>query len=205
MSGHRWEQWIESKEIAEILWQAREQLKTAWKRDQQYPKSYPLNTSHVIAQIKQSLSRRPRNKKTIVRLPKPKEPTCLAELIPEKDVKAIWEEQHAGAFGDAIKRVATVNYTEEEKSWKVFQGIIRAMEAAYLVNYFSLEFLPRPKVSLLHRGLDQIAKAAGLEGQTQQGFAEFLNDICPCGLRDHKEAVRKLSTRSFRMRRPRDS
>ncbi len=76
------------------------------------------------------------------------------------------------------------------------------MEITYLVRFFGVELMPKPKVNILHRGLDQIAKAAGLEGQTEEGFAEFLDDLCPCGITRHKEAIRKLSSRSSQIRRP---
>lgn len=205
MSQHRWEQWIESEEVKKVLRNARDRLKTAWGWDRKDPKSYPINTSYALAEIQESLSKQPRKKKIRVRLPKPKEPKApksLAELVREKLVKIIWEEHHSGTFRDALREAARVNYEELEKSWKAFQGIVRAMETAYMVDSLGLEMLPRPKVSILHRGLDRIARAAGLEGQTEGGFAEFLDDLCPCGIKRHKDAVRKLSSRSPRMRRP---
>ncbi len=201
MSQHRWEGWIESKETVKLLREAKGWLKTAWEWDRKDPKSYPINTSYTLAEIQESLSKQPREKNTKVRITKPKEPRSLAELIPEKTVKAIWEQRHSGTFRNAIRRAAAV-IEDEGKSWKAFQGIIHAMEVAYLVSYIGDELSPKPKFSILHRGLDRIAKAAGLEGQTQEGFAEFLDDLCPCGIRSHKEAVRKLSSRSARMRRP---
>ncbi len=203
MSQHRWEQWIEPEEVKKLLWKAKERLKTVWEWDRKDPKSYPVNTAYALAEIQERLSKQPRERKIRVRLPKPKwpkAPKSLAELVPEKLVKIIWEEHHSGTFRDALRIAA--GGPEQEESWKAFQGIIRAMEIAYLVHFLGWEMLPRPKVSILHRGLDQIAKAAGLEGQTEEGFAEFLDDLCPCGIKRHKEAVRKLSSRSARIRRP---
>jgi hypothetical protein len=72
----------------------------------------------------------------------------------------------------------------------------------YLVDYMGLEILQHPKVNILHKGLNEVAKTAGLGDQTERGFAEFLDDLCPCGLKKHREAVRKMSSRSIRMRRP---
>jgi hypothetical protein len=63
------------------------------------------------------------------------------------------------------------------------------------IEYWGWEILRRPKVNILHRGLGEIAKAAGLGEQTNKGFAEFLDDLCPCGLQRHDEAVRKLKSR----------
>jgi hypothetical protein len=96
------------------------------------------------------------------------------------------------------------HYDTVRKSQKVFKAIIRAIETAYVIDYVSWQLLPRPKVNILHRGLNEIAKAAGIQDQTETGFAEFLDDLCPCGLKNHREAVRKLASRSTRMRRPKE-
>ncbi len=202
MSQHRWEHWVESRATVKLLWEAKEWLKTAWERDQKDPKSYPINTSYALAEIQESLSRRPDDRNTTVRITKPRAPTTLAELVPEKLVKSIWEEHHSGTFKDALRRAAGFDREGEEKSGKAFQGILRAMEIAHLVSVYGIELLPKPKVNILHRGLNRIAKAADLEKQTEEGFAEFLDDLCPCGIKHHKEAVRKLSSRSPQIRRP---
>jgi len=128
-------------------------------------------------------------------------PTTFAELVPEKFVKAIWEDQHSGRYSDALKRAALIDFNKHQEGWKVFQTIVRAIEAAYLVNVVGIELLPKPKVNILHRGLSLIGARAGLKGQTITGFAEFLDSLCPCGLLDHREAVRKLWSRSSNTRR----
>jgi hypothetical protein len=206
MSERRWEKWIESAgnlENLKILWEGKEWLKTAWEKDRMPPTSYPMNTSYALAVIEERLSRRPPSKNTKVRLSKSRPPTTMADLVPEKFIKSIWEDHHSGTFRDALRQAAGFDHegqrTSWEESWKAFQGIMHAMKLAYL---FEADELPRPKVNILHRRLDQIAKAAGLGGLTEEGFAEFLDNLCPCGLRRHKEAVRKLSSRSPRMRRP---
>ena len=198
MSGHRWTGLLEA-EISGQLWRARERLRNAWKWDQKDPKRYPINVSYVLAETKVRLLKQP--DKINVKYPRG-DPRGLAELIPEKLIETIFEEHHSDTFKDALKSAARVKPGINDESVKTFQGIIRAMEIAYLVHIFGIEFLPKPKVSILHRGLDQIAKAAGMEGLTRAGFSEFLDDLCPCGLRDHKEAVRKLSSRAPRIWRP---
>ena len=131
-----------------------------------------------------------------------KTPKRLTELISEGIVKAVWEDNHSSRFEDAIMRAAPKRFEDADKSWKVFQQIIRAMETAYLAKYWGVEFLAKPKADIMHKSLDEIAKAAGLKDLTEKGFAEFLDDLCPCGLRNHGEAVRKLSGRSSQIRRP---
>ena len=201
MSRHAWAEWVESAEVLHLLWKSKERLKIAWEWDQKDPKSYPLNTSFVLAEVRASVTNR-LGVRSISHLKLPKPPMSLAKLISERTIKTIWEENHSGSFVDAITQAAATDYENPDKSWKIFQGIIRAMEAAYLVEYWGLEFIPKPKVNILHKGLNEIAKAAGIGNQTEKGFAEFLDDLCPCGLKKHREAVRKVSSRSTRMRRP---
>ncbi len=205
MSPSAWENWVESERVREALWKGKERLKFAWRHDQEDPKSYPINTSLALAQIQESVSLRLAKKSSRSTMPRTifKKPKTLAELVPAGLVKTIWEDNHNSSFESAIIRAADTNYDDQKKSWKVFKGIIRAMETAYLVEYWGWELLPRPKVNILHRGLDEIAKAAGLGEQTEEGFAKFLDDLCPCGLRRHKEAVRKLGSRFAKIRRRR--
>jgi hypothetical protein len=201
MSRHAWAEWVESAEVRQLLWKSRDHLQRAWKSDQKDPKSYPLNTSFVLAEIRAALANRP-GARSVRHLPLPKRPKSLAELISERTVKTIWEDNHSGRFEDAIAQAAATDHENPNKSWKVFQSIIRAIESAYLLDFVALELLQRPKVNILHKGLNEIAKAAGIGDQKEEGFAEFLDDLCPCGLKKHREAVRKVSSRSPRMRRP---
>jgi hypothetical protein len=202
MSRHAWAEWVESEEVRHLLWKSKDWLKQAWKYDQEDPKSYPINTYLALVEIESSL-KNPQGPRPRTRLStKVKIPRTLWELISERTVKAIWEDNHSGSFEEAIAQATPTHYDEVRKSQKVFKAIVRAIETAYVVDYVSWELLLRPKVNILHRGLNEIAKAAGVGDQTEAGFAEFLDDLCPCGLKNHREAVRKLSSRSTRMRRP---
>ena len=201
MSRHAWAGYLESPEVINLLWKSRERLKVAWKRDQEHPKSYPVNTSFALAEIRLGVTGQPAVR-PVKHLRLPTTPRRLTELVSERTVKAIWEENHSGRFEDAIAQAAATDRENPNRSWKIFQSIIRAIESAYLVDYVSLDLLQRPKVNILHTGLHEIAKAAGIGDQTEKGFAEFLDDLCPCGLKNHREAVRKLFSRSTRMHRP---
>jgi hypothetical protein len=129
----------------------------------------------------------------------------LSDLIPEKTVRIVWREYHAASFEQMLQKACSIGRGNVSLSdgWKAFKAIERAMEIAYLVTFYGDDFLTKPKNNILHRGLDRIAKMAGLRGQTRTGFAQFLDDLCPCGLKNHKEAVRKLEFRTPQMRRPR--
>jgi len=200
MDRHAWAGWVDP-EIRDRLWAARKLLKAAWNSDQKSPKQYPMDTSWALAQIEQAVAKNKPDKHTRISFRKLLNPRTLADLVPEEQISAVWAEYNSGTFKDAIRRAAQINYSNTKKSWKLFKTITRAIEATYLASFLGHEFLSKPKVNILHTGLDQIAKTAGLEGQTQAGFVEFLDDLCPCGLKSHKGAVRKLSKRSARFRR----
>jgi hypothetical protein len=186
---------VEPREAVALLWEAKKKLKDAWGWDLQDPKRYPINTSYELAQLRASLTLqvRTRRVKIVGHLMKPRK---LADLVPEKLIKTTWEEQNRGTYLDALKRAAVIDFKKHKESWKVFQGIVRATETAFLVNFLGHEVLPKPKVSILHRGLNQIARDVGLQGLTGSGFAELLDDLCPCEIRNHEGAVRKLWRRS---------
>jgi hypothetical protein len=203
MSRYRWTEWIGSPEIVSFLWQAKEQLRIAWERDKKY-KRYPMNTSYLLGHLRGKLWRNASGKRPVKQQRKrflvARTPRTLSELVPERYVRSIWEDQHSGNFDDAIRIAAQLGPDSGDRPWKVFRGILKAMEDAYYVAFFGHDILPMPKVSLLHRGLKKLAIEAGLEDQTREGFAEFFDDLCPCGLKNHREAVRKMESRSERYR-----
>ncbi len=189
-----WEKWIESESHRELLWSAKANLRSSWEKDRGDRRSYPINTSHTISILLDSLSNRSKKRLT-TSLPEPKAPKTIGELVPDKLIRTIWSENHAGSFTDALKKAAGFGTASNEESYQVFSQILGTIEIAYRVSLFGWFALPKPKVNILHRGLDLVAKAAGLGGQSEIGFSEFLDDLCPCGLKQHREAVRKMRRR----------
>jgi hypothetical protein len=197
MSLHPWVGWIESDANRQILLNAKDPLRIAWEQDQAHRRTYPINTSYALFQILDSLSWRSRKTDKKASLPEPKTPKSLAELIPEELVRAIWEEHHNGSLNAAIGKAAGLGCGQYEMSGKVFSQILKTMEIAYSVNRFGTDLLPRPKTNILHRGLQTIAKAAISEDDLdEKWFSELLDYLCPCPLKRHREAVRKLQSRS---------
>src|SRR5487761_150384 len=198
MGLHRWAKLIDDKKVVH-LWKSSGPLKAAWERDRKNT-TYPMDTSYELAMLQERISPEPTTARRVTGWFMRRVPKTIAQLVPEKLVKNIWEDQHSGRFEDAVAIANQLNYNNQEKPWKVFQGIMHAMESAYWVSFFGPEIMSMPKVNILHSGLKQVAIAAGLKGQTREGFAEFLDDLCPCGLKNHREAVRKMESRSERYR-----
>lgn len=201
MSRQRWAEWIESPDIVSLLSQAKEQLRIAWELDKKY-KTYPMNTSYLFAHLRGELARNASGKLPVKQRRKHRlvwrTPKTLSELVPEPLVRSIWEDHHSGSFDDAVRVAGQLGYTGGDRPWKVFREILNAMEVAYYVVFYGPEILSMPKVSILHRELKQVAIEADLKDQKREGFAEFLDDLCPCGLKNHREAVRKMESRSKR-------
>jgi hypothetical protein len=209
MRQHRWEKLVDDPEHKEILWQGKKYLQTAWTRDQKDPRSYPINTSWTIVHIQAQLENRPLTTMSGPIRPR-KEPRGLRDLLPEKTMERLWGDHHSETYQDGIRAAVPGKFessetwsTEIRRSWKAFQKLLRIMEQAWLLEYMGWEFLRKPKVNILHIGLHEISKAAGLRDQNLEGFAEFLDDLCPCGLREHKGAIRKLGMRSTAVRKDR--
>jgi hypothetical protein len=196
MSRAPWENLIDLETARQVLWRAKEPLKAAWTEDQKDPRGYPMNTSWALGRIEEDISLLFGKKKAQMRRRGHRKPKKLEQLVPSELVKMIWEDHHAGAFETAIVRAASTTYDAPQKSWKAFKGIMHAIQMAYNYHYWGWETLPMPKVNILHKGLDEIANAAGLEDLTNEGFANFLDRLCPCGLRDHRGAVRQMRRRS---------
>jgi hypothetical protein len=202
VSQHRWEQSVEPDEAVPLLWKAKAALQAAFRSDQLFSREYPLNVSYAFERINSDLSRllRPKRTESAPQSRLSLAPKKLAELLPENLIEAMWEDQHNGIYRDALRQAASANSNNMKRGWKAFQGIVHAMEAAYLVRYWGIENLQTPRVNILHKGLNQIALQVGLRGLTATGFAEMLDDLCPCGLTDHRGAVRQMWRRSRSLR-----
>ena len=117
----------------------------------------------------------------------------------EKTIKAVYEQQNDGSYEGALKVAAS----GERNGTSAWRKIWLAANAAYLIRFYGIEFIPRPRVQFLHRRLLEIADATGtnevaddsINKLTHAGIAEFLDDLCPCGKKHKAETIRKLRKR----------
>jgi hypothetical protein len=198
---HGWENYLvgQDDKIA-ILWASRVPLRLVWDQERKDAESYPLGTALYLSEIVQQIARtsphwKPRKKEP---RPNPRKPYSFSELVSEKLIEIVWEAQQNGKYKTALRKAAAIRPSNVKECWATFQTIIRAMESAYLADFLGMEFLRKPKVQILHTGLRKIANAAGCRDITKGAFAEFLDDICPCGLKEHGGAARHLALREVR-------
>ena len=193
---HRWKLWV-SDHARCVLEELAQRLKWAWQTDKKYPKSYPLNTDYAFAEVHSQLSEGSQDGSKIIQpqtveLPcPPSPPKRLSELVQERTIKAVYEQQNDGSYEDALKLAAS----GERKGSIAWRKILHAVNAAYLIHSYGDEFIPTPRVQFLHRSLLKVSEEVGMNDQTHEGIVEFLDDLCPCGVRHEPETIRKLRKR----------
>jgi hypothetical protein len=194
---HRWKNNLDDRLLA-VFEEAAERVKWAWDIDRKSPKSYPVNTEYAFSEIQQQLrkadsaSRVSAQRRTAIKLPPP--PRKFSELVEEKDIKAIYEDQNVGSYQEALREAGSY------RNFRAWKKILRAVDAAYLVP-LGTELAPKPRVHFLHRELLRIADSEPLAGLTVPGLVGFLDDLCPCGKKHKLDAVRKLQGRFAKRRR----
>jgi hypothetical protein len=164
--------------------------------------SYPVNSSYAFAEINERIKKRQRRgapevERRGVALRRRRPPECFSELVDDRVIRAVFEDQNAGSYSEALKCAASGH----KSAHRAFRKILNAVESAYLIDYFGNEFAPKPRVLFLHRNLLEIADLLQLSVLRPAGIMEFLDDLCPCGRKHKSDATRKLIKRSKVRRR----
>jgi hypothetical protein len=195
---YAYQEWLDDK-TKQTLIRFVTELAQSWIQDQKHPKSYPINTEHVFRVLKGELrladqeSQRESPEKP-VGLPSPTPPPGrFADLIDERTIKAVFDDQNASDYPDALE-------SARRGDASAFDKIMRAVEQAYLIDIFGLDNASKPRVHFLHRTLFEIAGLLSIEDLTDSGIAGFLNHLCPCGEKHQADAIRKLRQRVARIK-----
>jgi hypothetical protein len=187
---HRWKELLGDHAVG-ALEEAAKEFRLSWEADTKSPEYYPLHTEIAFGETKARLRGEPQVQGPIKLPPPAPPPRCLSELLKEKTIKAVYEDQNNGSYEDALK----IAGGEDEKAHLTFRKLLRAIEAAYEIRAYGWEAIPIPRVHFLHRNLLEIAALVQLNDLTHQGLVEFFDDVCPCGEKHNAEAIRKLRKR----------
>lgn len=170
---------------------AKRDLARAWRYDQQYPRSFPINVDNVLSDLRARL-RSPRLEQSGISLPAPRPtPKHLLDLVDEKIVKEVFEQQNSGSY---LAALATASEGGTSGA-AAFRKIVNTMYFAYGISLYGADLAPKPRVELLHRALLDIA--GRLDDFTIEGARNFLEYMCPCPKKHSLEAVKKLKERTL--------
>jgi hypothetical protein len=152
----------------------------------------------VLNELRDRIRNRPRS----TRLPSVPEPQPqsetenLMDLFEEKIVRAVFEDQNSGNYKDALRKASAGG----RRGLAVWRKILRSIDQAYLIGIHGPEVAPMPRVKFLHRELLDIARLLKIDDLTREGFAEFFDDMCPCGKNHKADTIRKLGLRIAKAR-----
>src|SRR5579863_129383 len=135
---HRWKKWP-PPDVTKTLEANVKHLKWAWSLDKQSPKVFPMNTWWIFVQLEDRL-KDDGGPKTKAKLPTLPLPTSFADLIPERTLKAAYEDHYEGSFADALK-LARKGFGDGYRAWR---KIKHALEIAYLICHQGLDMAPMP-------------------------------------------------------------
>jgi hypothetical protein len=197
---HRWKQSL-GENLCGVLEDAAALLELAWNLDIKHPESYPFNTSYAFGEIAERIREAQRGEskkksKWSNPMPQPRSPRRFADLVDEKILRSLYEEQNAGSYLEALKCAASA----DKAAHFVFHKILKLVEPTYVRGHFGDGVQPKPRVQFLHRNLLEIAGLLNLSILVHKGIVEFMDDLCPCGKAHRVDAIRKLRKR-FKHRR----
>jgi hypothetical protein len=187
---HRWKHSV-SDEIQHDLENAAKELKESWSTDSGDPRLYPFNSEFVLNELRDRIRNRPRSTK-LPPIPAPRpEAENLMDLIQEKTVRAVYEDQNSGSYKDALRKASAGG----KQGLVVWRKILRSIDQAYEIGVYGAEIAPMPRVHFLHRELLDIVRLLKLNDLTSEGLVEFFDDLCPCRKKHQADAIRKLRQR----------
>jgi hypothetical protein len=198
MNRQRWKENLDDENLRGVLEDVAAQLEWAWNLDMEHPKSYPVNTSYAFGEvaewIRDAQRKDAKEERKRAKIPRLRSPRRFSDLFDDRALRSLYEEQCSGSYLDALKCAASAH----KSAHRVFNNILKLVDAAYVIGHFGDGAQPKPRVQFLHRNLLEIADLVHLDELTHKGFGEFLDDVCPCGKPHRVEAIRKLRKRFMR-------
>ena len=196
VNQHRWKDAV-SPVVLSALESAAKELKLFWKSDNADRPSYPIASAFVFAELRDRIRNQPRSTKLPVPEPQ-REAKNLMDLFSEKAVRGVYEDQNAGSYKSALREAAAGG----KQGLSMWRKILRSIDLAYAIRIDGMDAVPMPRVQFLHRQLHDIAGLLEeVDDMTNEGLAEFFDDLCPCGKKHRADTIRKLGNRIQAQRR----
>jgi hypothetical protein len=179
-----------SKQKSDLLLRLRGELHAAWARDDRGAESFPLITEQLLSDCEAELKgvrSRPRRRRSITY---PKVPTCISDILPERDVRQIHEYLHEEPLQDALDEAGSADL-----HMKALARLRETLHTALYFHYHALEALPKPRGNWLHRRILSVVQSAPSERFTDAELAKLFDYLCPCGASHSREAIKKFRWR----------
>src|SRR6266852_2950178 len=98
---------LKSKDVSKgnikLLLESKEQIRQAWDWDDHGTKNFPVNTANLLYQIETTLKGQKRRRRSTRRKGiRPKAPTRLQDILPERMVQQVHEYLHEEPFREAL-------------------------------------------------------------------------------------------------------
>src|SRR5437016_10985434 len=175
-----------SKGKMSLLLASREQIREAWHRDERGKKGFPLNTAHLLWELEARLKGEWRTRR-IRFLAYSKAPRGLRDILPEKVVRQVHEYLHEEPFQDALDELHSANAAPQARE-RIQNTLVTALE----VQQVGEQVLPKPRGNWLHRQMLRTVRAATPEKFTDSEMAKLFDQLCPCGTKHNREAMKKF-------------
>ena len=192
---HRWLLSVRDRDpdtkIVKALKAFKEDLKRAWMVDKEDPESFPINTGEAFFEIRKQLVKQPLDASRLhldLMPPLPSPPEQFLDLVDESEIETVFEQQNEESYKNALK-LAMSGGRRGELIWR---KILLAVDHAHFIKLHGPQVIPKPRIQFLHRELLKMTEPLGINDLTHEGIAEFLDDMCPCGIKHKSGTIRKL-------------
>jgi len=182
-----------SKGNIKLLLESKAQIRQAWDWDDHGTKGFPMNTAQLLYEIETRLKGwRPRRRKHR-KLPYPKAPTRLHDILPESTVRQVHEYLHEEQFHEALAELQSAD-TQSRALNRIKETINNALYA----EQHGYETLPKPRGNWLHRQVLGALTAAAPGKFSDSEMVKLFDYFCPCGTEHNRETMKKFRWRLSR-------
>ena len=157
---------------------------------------FPMNTANLLYEIESKLKGQPVRYRKLRKIPYPRVPRRLQDILPERTVRQVHEYLHEEPFDEAL-----VELHDPENRSRAFQRIKETIENSLFAEHYGYESLPKPRGNWLHRQIIGVLSAVAPGKISDSEMVQLFDYICPCGIEHNREAMKKFRWRLSRAHR----